>query len=275
MRKGEILFTILGNGLSNDNIILELNTARSEFAKSKANMERKEKLLEIEAVSKKEYELARSVFEQDKARYDNLKSQVSENGMLVKSPISGFISSIRGSDNSFVENGTVLLELLKEDGVLIKAKVPASESYQIGSVKSANIKFPGDPQVYSLSDFSGQVLNFGHEVESQSGMIPLYLSLDKTEIIAGTFVELWLSAKMTENQIVIPSSSLLEEYGQYYVYVQDEGEAYIKRLVKIAESDGKNYRVTSGLEPGEVIISRGGMSVKIANAMGALPVHSH
>ena len=91
----------------------------------------------------------------------------------------------------------------------------------------------------------------------------------------GTFVELWILTDVISNQLVVPESSLLEEYGHYFVYVQHNGESYEKRAISITDNDGMNYLIDKGLRSGEVIISKGVMAVKVANAMGAVPVHHH
>lgn len=275
VNKGALLFTILSTGLSHDNILIELNTARAEYEKSKANLERKEKLLEIDAVSRKDYEEAKSTFDQDVVRFKLLNSQVSESGMLVKSPVSGYITEVYSAENGFTQTGTVLLEIVKEGGMLIKANVPSNYSNSLAAISNANIKLPQYPDIRSIEDYGGKLVSYGRTIDPLTGMIPVYFSIDKSDLISGTCVELWLFTKLTVDELVIPGSSLLEEYGQYFVYVQEEGEAYEKRPIEIEEGDGVNYKVISGLEFGEVIVSKGGMAIKIANAMGAPPVHSH
>ena len=275
MASAYVLFNILGTGLSHDNIILELNTAKTEYEKSRANMERKAKLLDIEAVSRSDFEEARAAYQQDSARLEILQSQVSEAGMGVRIPVSGYISKILVSDNSYVSTGTILVSMLKEDNVMIKANLPTIYAGKITSISGANIKFPGIPDVVPLDSLGGRVTSFGHKVEEGTGMIPVYFSLGRPDFIAGTFVELWLSTGIKSGQILVPESSLLEEYGHYYVYVQAEGEAYEKRQIFLGSTDGNYHEVKSGLKTGEVIVSRGAMAIKIANAMGAAPVHQH
>ncbi len=275
VKQGTVLFTLLSTGLSHDNILLELNTAKTEYEKSKADMERKEELLKIEAVSRREYEVAKATFDQDKARFDVLQSQVGESGIVVKSPVSGYITEILCATNSFAETGTVLLKLVKDDGLLLKANVPVIYASSIKSICTANIKYPDSPNVHSIQEWDGRLVSSGRIIDPQTGMIPVFFSIEKSEFLPGTFVEIWLLTDSIPDQIVIPGSSLIEEYGQYYVYVQEEGETYEKRAIRIAEGDGINYQVLSGLEAGEVIVSKGGMAIKLANAMGAAPVHSH
>lgn len=273
--KGSELFTLLGSGLSDDNIIVELNTARAEYDRSQSNFERKEKLLRIQAVSQRDYDEAKADFQAARARYEMIKSQVGDSGISVESPVTGFIKEIRVSQNSYAETGSVLMTIIKDDGMLIKANVPVGESGKINLISSANIRLPGSPEVLSIIEMGGEVVSRGRSTEPSSGMVSMFLSVGSRGILPGTFVEIWLLGEIIENSLLIPASSLLEEYGKYFVYVQKEGEAYEKRAVKLGGFDGRNYMVTDGLNSGEVIVSKGAMAIKVANAMGAAPVHSH
>jgi hypothetical protein len=194
---------------------------------------------------------------------------------VVRSPVSGFISALTGSDNNYAATGSLLAELLIDTCVRIKALLPATESGKLSSINDANMKFAGDPGIYKLEELGGKKISFAHQVEAGSGMIPVFFELSRADIIAGTFVELWLKTDSYPDQIVVPASSLVEEYGKYFVYVQEEGEVYEKREIKLGGTDGLNYLVFSGLESREIIVSKGAMAIKVANTMGAAPVHSH
>jgi len=275
VKKGSLLFTLMGTGLGSDNILVELNTAKAEYEKSSADLKRKEKLLRIEAVSKREYEEAKARYDADKTRYQILQNQINESGIVVKSPVSGYITEVLAASNSYAETGSVLVKIMKEGGLMIKANVPVTHAEKIESISSANFKMPHDKIVHSINDWGGKVTSVGKSIDPKTGMIPVYLTVNKQDLVPGTFAELWLLTDTISNQVVVPESSLLEEYGLYYVFVQEEGETFEKRLVEVSDSDGNNYLLTSGLNPGEVIVSKGTMAIKVANAMGAAPVHSH
>lgn len=275
VNKGTTLFYVLPTGTGDGNFQLELVTVKSEYEKAKANFLRKEELVKEEAVSAKVFEEARSAYNIARSRYELLQSQLSESGLVVRSPISGYITEFVVKGSGYVRTGDLLLKLIKEDGLLIKANVPSMYTQQIKHISSANFKVPGESKIYSIEDFNGKLLSRGRTLEANSGMIPVYFSGNFSQIIPGTFVELWLLCEPLENQLLVPKTSLLEEYGMYYVCVQIGGETYEKRKVEVAGYDGFNYLISSGLTVGEMIVSKGAMAVKVANAIGAPPAHSH
>ena len=55
--------------------------------------------------------------------------------------------------------------------------------------------------------------------------------------------------------------------------VDDEG--YVKRQVKIGESDGERVEILSGLSAGENVVTEGAVHVRLASATAAIPAHTH
>jgi multidrug efflux pump subunit AcrA (membrane-fusion protein) len=59
------------------------------------------------------------------------------------------------------------------------------------------------------------------------------------------------------------------------VFVQVEGEAFERRVVRIGARDRGFVEVSTGVSPGEHVVSRGAWSVKLAASSGAIPAHGH
>ncbi|MFO7614699.1 MAG: efflux transporter periplasmic adaptor subunit, partial [Bacteroidales bacterium] len=78
-----------------------------------------------------------------------------------------------------------------------------------------------------------------------------------------------------EQALVVPLSSLIEEQGQYFVFVQTGGESFVKRQVELANNDGVLTEITSGLSVGERIVTKGAYQIKLAAMSGDLPLHGH
>ena len=70
-------------------------------------------------------------------------------------------------------------------------------------------------------------------------------------------------------------SAITEEQGEHYLYVQVTGESYTKRAVSIGNNDGQNLEITSGLNSGERVITKGVMLVKAASMVTGVENHGH
>ena len=73
---------------------------------------------------------------------------------------------------------------------------------------------------------------------------------------------------------IVPITAISEQQGLYYVYVQLDEECYQRREVELGADDGLRVRILSGLEPGERVVTRGAVNLKMASASGAIP-HGH
>jgi multidrug efflux pump subunit AcrA (membrane-fusion protein) len=75
--------------------------------------------------------------------------------------------------------------------------------------------------------------------------------------------------------ISVPTESLTEEQGLYYVYLQVDADGYRKQEVTLGRNAGTRVEVLSGLTPGDQLVVRGARQVKLASATGAIPGHTH
>jgi len=88
-------------------------------------------------------------------------------------------------------------------------------------------------------------------------------------------VEVYLKAGAFKNALTIPLSSLMEEQGNFYVFVQKDGETFLKRYITPGRNDGEQLEVLSGLESGERVVAQGAYRIKLASMSGTAPAHNH
>ena len=74
--------------------------------------------------------------------------------------------------------------------------------------------------------------------------------------------------------ITVPAISLIEEMGNYFVYVQLTPEYFEKREVTIGQTDGIRTEILSGLNGTERVVTRGATLVKITQSSGQLDAES-
>jgi cobalt-zinc-cadmium efflux system membrane fusion protein len=67
---------------------------------------------------------------------------------------------------------------------------------------------------------------------------------------------------------------LLEEQGNFYVYVQLNPELFEKKEIKLGDSDGIRTEVTQGLKENDRIVSKGAVFIKLSQSTGTLDAHS-
>ncbi|HNW12434.1 MAG TPA: efflux RND transporter periplasmic adaptor subunit, partial [Candidatus Rifleibacterium sp.] len=89
----------------------------------------------------------------------------------------------------------------------------------------------------------------------------------------GMFAKISLLINTSENKPVVGRDALLKYENNYYAYLIENGHA-VKRQVKVGIIDEDRVEVVEGLQPGELIISKGlefireGSAVKVSEGDG-------
>lgn len=273
--KGEELFTLSGQGLADNNIMIRFSDAKINYQQSKSNLERHQALLQEKIISDKQYLETRSKYEADSILYFSLKETVSSSGMKITAPKSGYIHELNVSEGQFVEPGNLMATISTNKILLLRADVPQQYFNELAKITTTHFRPAYTTRVYTLEELSGKLIARGASVAENNHYMPVYFEVvNDGTILEGAFAEFYLKTNPEPGKLVIPVTALIEEQGNYYVYVQVSGEEFQKRSVTLTANDGINVSVSSGLNFGERIVSEGPMLIKMATSAG-IPVHSH
>lgn len=234
-------------------------------------------MVKDQIVSQREFLDAKVAFENAQTAYNMVgKNYNSGSGQSNTASISGFISSILVTDGQFVTAGTPLAIISKNQRLLLQANVSQKYFNVLPSIASANFKIAGSDAVLNTQDLNGKVVSFGRNAAAQGGFLPLLFEVDNsTSIVPGTAVEFFLKSTAIPNAIVIPVSALIDEQGNFFVYVQTGGESFEKKAVTLGENDGEIVQVLNGLKVGERVVTKGAYQIKLSAASGTMPAHGH
>jgi membrane fusion protein, heavy metal efflux system len=272
---GEHLFTITGKGVTDNNIDVKFQEAGAEFEKAEKDYNRQLQLRKENINSEKDLEQAKLRYDLAKTNYNNIASTY-QGGQKIIAPQSGFVKSVLVSEGQYVETGQPLMQLSKNKNIVLKADVSQKYFSRLPFITSANFKTSYDSTFYDIKQFNGKVISFGKNVQSEDHFIPIYFQLEnKGNVVPGSYADVYLKSGVINNTLVIPLSSVLEESGNYYVYVQTEGESFQKRYIKTGINDGINIQVLSGINEGEMLVIRGAYQIKLSSQSSAIPAHGH
>ena len=273
--KGQVLFSISGSEMADNNSSVRYAEAKNNLEKTKADYERATELAKDQIVSAKDLLSAKNQYDNAKAIFDNLNNNFSASGQSVKSPMSGFVKQVIVKNGAYVEAGQPIVIVAQNKTLLLNAEVQQKYAPMLGSIASANIRTVQDNQTYSLEQLNGKVLSFGKATNSDNFLIPVALQIDNVgNFTAGGFVEVYLKTVTNALALTVPTTSLLEDQGTYFVYVQVTPELFEKREVKIGATDGVRTEIKTGLNSGERVVTKGAILIKLAQATGTLDAHS-
>ena len=209
-----------------------------------------------------------------KARYDNLRRGYLAGKQRVTSPIGGYVTSVNARSGGFVETGQVVMTISKGGSMYLKAELQPKYFSALGGLSSVNVRMPSG-EVLSLEDLGGSMLSYGKSIGADSPLIPVTFQIRRIgDILPGTFMEIFLVCESGRAGLSVPVESIVEEMGNYFVFVQLTPELFEKREVSLGASDCIRREILSGLSEGERVVGKGAVLVKLSQAAGKLDAHS-
>ena len=178
-------------------------------------------------------------------------------------------------NGEYVEAGQPVVAVSQNRNLFIKAEIQPRYYSLLENISDANFRMLNDQTVYTLEDLNGRLVSYGKSTEIDNPLIPVVFQVNNTvKLLPGSFVELFIKTRNTLPSVTVPNISLVEEMGNYFVYVQLTPEFFEKREVKIGKTDGTRTEILSGIKSGERIVAKGAVLVKLAQASGTLDAHS-
>lgn len=272
VKGGESLLSISSRNLADGDPVMK---AKSGYEIAKKEFDRAESLIADKLISQKEYNDLKLTYENAKVAYESIGQRTTAKGVGISTPISGYVKSKLVSEGQYVEVGQELMTITQNRKLNLRADISERYYRDLGTIASANFKSPYDKAIYQLSELGGRLVSYGKSVNSQELYIPVNFEFNNVgQVLSGSYVEVYLLGQPRENIISIPVSSLTEEQGIYFVYLQEHPDAYKKQEVNIGVSDGSRIEILSGLKNGDKVVSKGAYHVKLASASSAIP-HAH
>ena len=252
--------------------------AKATYEAARKEYERDLRLYEDNIVSESHLDRSLLEYERTKADYEALTaSGVSSVGVIVPSPLAGFVKNLLVRSGDFVQTGTPIATVSRNRRIRLRVDVPEKYYGQIGSVTDAVFKTSYSDRSYGLKELGGNMVGYGRSSDG-GNYIPVTFEFDnKGDLVPGSYVEVYLKTSAPANGIHIPLGAVMEDQGVNYVFVKDgdDEDAFFRREVKLGLSDGREVIVVSGLEEGEQVVTEGAVHVKLAGVSSAPTGHSH
>ncbi|MBR3883764.1 MAG: efflux RND transporter periplasmic adaptor subunit [Bacteroidaceae bacterium] len=272
---GKAVLLLDGGDVTENDASVKFAEAESNYEVAKADYIRKQALYNDKIVSKKDLESAHAVLRQAEAHYNSMKRSYSGTSVVLKSPFNGYVSDVKVANGDYVAPGTPLVTIQRSGAVNINAELPVRFANILSNVESANVELT-DGTLLSLKDIDGEISAVGRSVNS-CNMIPFTIKANNLQkVLPGSIVTLHISSSLSsdEAKVVVPRTALVEEMGNYFVFVQHSPISFEKREVVIGESDGMYVQVIRGLHEGERVVTKGAVSIKLSQGAAALDPHA-
>ena len=256
----------------------DLATAEAKQAQATRDAERMKSVIDIKAVSRKEYDDSVSAAQIAAAEVKGARARVAEAKLnlewtRVESPINGVSSRSLRSEGTFVSGPDVLLTTVTQtDPIYVIFGIPESELLRIRrDVDAKRLQLPVDGRfdvTVTLADGSvygkpGKIDFTDVRVNTSTGTVEARAELPNTggALRPGQFVRARLAGAVRPTAITIPQRAVLEgPQGKFVYVVSAEGKAE-PHPVQVGEWAGDGWVIDSGVAAGDKVIVDGVMKI--------------
>lgn len=171
----------------------------------------------------------------------------------VTAPISGVITTKN------IVSGTVLSQASPAYVItdMSKVKIDVAVTQQVINTLSVGQQVDVVLSAISQEPFKATITTI-NPVANVQGTYDVQVELNNSDGVlkVGMLAEVSFTKESAENTIVLPRSCVIEKDNEIYVYIEENGKAK-KVLVTTGIDTGENIQITSGLEEGMNVVTRG------------------
>ncbi|MDJ1498233.1 efflux RND transporter periplasmic adaptor subunit [Cytophagaceae bacterium DM2B3-1] len=251
VKEGQLLIQI-----DNQELEAQLSQALTREKLSAANEERSRKLLAVESISQQEYDVALADFRALQAQTRLIRAQLEKT--QIRAPFTGTIGLRAISVGEYLSSTTTVANLVNTNPVKVTFSVPEKYMNQLKVNTEVHFTVAGSEKKYTARVYA---IEPRIDVTTRTLQLRALADNPKGELLPGAFTSVELPLTTINDAILIPTEAIVPIQDGKKVFVSENGKA---KEVKVETSTRreKDILITSGLHPGDTVLTSGVMSLK-------------
>lgn len=249
--KGQVLFKV------NDiELRAQLANVKTSQGLASENERRAKFLLEKEAISQEEYDIASADFKSSKAQTQLIQAQIAKT--TVRAPFSGKIGLRAISNGTYVTPATPIAKLVNTSQLKITFSIPEKYASQMKVGNALSFTTAG-----STEKFSAKIYAIEPEIEIATRTLKVRAIAQNPEgkLYPGTFANVALPLDHIKDALLVPTEALIPIQNGKKVFISENGKAK-EIVVQTGSRTEKEILVLTGLKAGDTVLTSGVMTLK-------------
>jgi len=251
VKKGDILIKV-------DDSELQAQLLKTQYQKKLAEEKeyRQRMLLEKEAISKQEYDIALTELNTLSAEIQLIKARIDKTE--IKAPFDGVIGLRYISEGSYISPATKISTLQDIDTLKIEFAIPEKYLKLIDVGDRINFKVQGLDKTYKAVIYA---IDPKIDPTTRTLQVRAIFPNKNYEILPGAFAEIEVILEEIPNAILIPAEAVIPSTEGNSVFVFNSGRA-LERKIETGIRTERFIQVKSGLQPGDTVLTTGLLQLK-------------
>jgi membrane fusion protein, heavy metal efflux system len=286
VERGQLLASLLprsGSGSDAASLQAELAAARSAVALARSEAERAERLLQLEAVSQRRVDEARSALDVANAQLraaEQRSAQLSgeTGGIAIRAPLAGELARVDVAPGASVAEGDPLFLIVDRSELWLEAQVSEADAARVADPGGAAFELPGlDQTIELIVGDNARLVGVGRVIDPLTRSLPVILALDDPHprLALNQRIDVRLFTGGAREALTVPASAVIDDGGEPVVFVMISGESFSRAPVRLGVRDGDRIEVRDGLSAGQRVVIRGAGDVRRAAASPDAMGHGH
>ena len=234
----------------------QLRQVQTAQGLSSENARRAKLLLEKEAISQEEFDVANAEYKSAQAQVQLIQAQISKT--TIRAPFSGKIGLRSISKGSYISPTTLIAKLVNTAQLKITFSIPEKYAQTMKLNQSLTFTTSGSKEIYNAKIYA---IEPAIEIESRTLKIRAITVNKDGKLIPGTFANVSLPLEKLENALLVPTEALIPIQNGKKIFISENGKAK-EIIVETGARTDKNILIISGLKAGDTILTSGVMSLK-------------
>lgn len=234
----------------------QLKQVQTAKGLSSENARRAKLLLEKEAISQEEFDVANAEYQSAQAQVQLIQAQLSKT--IVRAPFSGKIGLRSISKGSYISPNTLIAQLVNTSQLKITFSIPEKYAQTMKVNQTLTFTTSGSKDTYKATIYA---IEPAIEIESRTLRIRAITNNNDGKLIPGTFANVSLPLEKLQNALLVPTEALIPIQNGKKIFVVENGKAK-EIIVETGARTDKEILITSGLKAGDTILTSGVMSLR-------------
>lgn len=251
VNKGQLLFKV------NDiELRAQLGQAKTKENLASENERRAKLLLQKEAISQEEYDIASADLKSAQAQSQLIRAQIAKTA--VRAPFSGKIGLRSISPGTYITPSILVANLVSSGKLKITFSIPEKYAAEIKTNATLNFTVANSPKKYKATIYA---IEPGIQATTRTLQVRAVAENSDGKLFPGTFANVELPLNSIKDAIVVPTEAIVPIQNGKKVFISNQGKAK-EIIVETATRTDASILVLSGLKVGDTLITSGVMALK-------------